>query len=395
MTTTLVTGATGYLGGYGLVEMLGAAPERRFVLLVRAKDEADARRKLWQGLQLHLNEAAFLEALKRIELVPADLTAPRLGLGGQVRERLAGEVTRIVHAAASLNRRSETACLNVNQRGTLQLLDFAQSVAKRQQLERFVYVSTVAVAGQRQDVCIREDEPLDFGRRDYDPYARSKKFGETMVATLLAGESIAVLRPSIVMGDSRFAATTQFDMVQAFVAMAELPLLPLDPSVRLDIVNADYVGRAIAALHGAATLPESTFHASAGAAAPTIGSITAALSRALGKRPPRCVAPLAQPTGRLVDAANALLPRRLSPRILRLLNAFWPYLTNNAVFDNHRLAAHFALRPAPFTDYCGDLYRYARRHHFTYPAKPYPAAANVLSLPNPAAGQAQPIASAR
>ena len=54
-----------------------------------------------------------------------------------------------------------------------------------------------------------------------------------------------IFRPAIVLGDSRRAETTQFDMAQAFDVLARLPVLPLRPDDRIDIVPANYVGAAI------------------------------------------------------------------------------------------------------------------------------------------------------
>ena len=60
---------------------------------------------------------------------------------------------------------------------------------------------------------------------------------------------VTVFRPSIVLGDSRSPETTQFDMVRAFVMLARLPVLPFDPDWKLDIVPADYVGKAVVTIH--------------------------------------------------------------------------------------------------------------------------------------------------
>src|SRR5207248_2290114 len=82
---------------------------------------------------------------------------------------------------------------------------------------RFSLVSTVAVAGKRQDEVVTEDRAIEWDRSDYDPYARTKKFCEHMTRQLLPEVPITIFRPSIVLGDSRYPQTTQFDMVRAFV----------------------------------------------------------------------------------------------------------------------------------------------------------------------------------
>ena len=155
----------------------------------------------------------------------------------------------IIHCAASLNRKSEKSCLNVNLRGTLEVVQLAMRARDSHGLRRFSHVSTVAVAGQRSNEVVTEDKSIEWDRSDYDPYARTKKFCEHMIRKLLPDVPRTIFRPSIVLGDSRRPETNQFDMVRAFVFLAGLPILPFRPGDRIDIVPVDYVAGAVAALH--------------------------------------------------------------------------------------------------------------------------------------------------
>ena len=56
----------------------------------------------------------------------------------------------VIHCAASLNRKSEKSCLNVNLRGTLEVLQLGAACEHYHGLRRFSQVSTVAVAGKRK-----------------------------------------------------------------------------------------------------------------------------------------------------------------------------------------------------------------------------------------------------
>ena len=148
---------------------------------------------------------------------------------------LVGSTDSILHCAASLNRKSEKQCLNVNLRGSLEVVQLALRARNQQGLRRFSHVSTVAVAGKRQNEVVPEDASIDWQRSDYDPYARTKKFSEYMVQQLLPDVPHTIFRPAIVMGDSRRPETTQFEMVQAFDLLVRLPVLPLRPDDRIDI----------------------------------------------------------------------------------------------------------------------------------------------------------------
>src|SRR6202041_1809960 len=155
----------------------------------------------------------------------------------------------IIHCAASLNRKSEKSCLNVNLRGTLEVIQLAMRARDQHGLRRFSHVSTVAVAGHRSNEVVEEDSAIDWNRSDYDPYARTKKFCEHMVRQLLPDVPRTIFRPSIVLGDSRRPETNQFEMVRAFVFLAGLPALPFRSTDKVDIVPVDYVADAISTLH--------------------------------------------------------------------------------------------------------------------------------------------------
>src|SRR5205814_723842 len=189
----------------------------------------------------------------------------------------------LVHCAASLNRKSEKQCLNVNLRGSLEVIQLARRIQDHHGLRRYSHVSTVAVAGQRSNEVVREDEAIDWSRSDYDPYARTKKFCEHMIRELLPNVPRTIFRPSIVLGDSRHAQTTQFDMVRAFVFLAGLPVLPFRPNDRIDIVNVDFVADAIATLHQKENPQYDMYHLSSGTDSQTFRQVTSALAAAQNK----------------------------------------------------------------------------------------------------------------
>ena len=259
-----LTGATGYIGSYlaaGLLEQHGESLN----VLVRAAGPEEAEQRLWQALQLHLDFPTFREHLSaRVRIFLGDLTSPQFGLNQDDYRALAAGTDSVLHCAASLNRKSEKSCLNVNLRGTLEVVQLARRAHAAHGLRRFSQVSTVAVAGQRRNETVLEDRSIDWERRDYDPYARTKKFCEHMVREMLPDVSRLVFRPSIVLGDSRRAETTQFDMVRAFAFLAGLPVLPLRADDRIDIVPVDHVADAIVTLHQKPRPEHEIYHLSSG-----------------------------------------------------------------------------------------------------------------------------------
>ncbi len=371
MKRIFVTGGTGYLGSYVLSE-LAARGDLRLSLLTRARDRADAVQKLWRAMQLHWSADRYAEALSRIEFVSGDLTAPALGIDPRERARLIESADSVLHIAASLNRKSSKACFNANLRGTLSVINLTREIAeKRGSLDRFSFVSTTAVAGARHHEVVTEDASIDWERSDYDPYGRTKKFAEHMVHELLPDVPKTIFRPSTVLGDSRFPETTQFDMVRAYCFFADLPAIPIGADIRQDIVNADFVGHAIATIHVKDNPAYDTYHLSAGTSSKTAREVGEALLTGTGRRPPRFLTPMQGPFASVVDRL-ASGPRGKVSLMASLLKVFLPYVTNDVVFDNRRVIDELGRSPAPFTEYCAELYAWAKSVRFEYPYVPLP-----------------------
>ena len=179
-------------------------------MLVRARDPQEAQLRLWRALQLHLEFSPFYEYLQtKVRIFCGDLTASGFGLNRDEYDRLVHTTDSVIHCAASLNRKSEKSCLNVNLRGTLEVIQLAMRARDEHGLRRFSHVSTVAVAGHRANEMVEEDSAIDWNRSDYDPYARTKKFCEHMVRQLLPDVPRTIFRPSIVLGDSRRPETNR------------------------------------------------------------------------------------------------------------------------------------------------------------------------------------------
>jgi thioester reductase-like protein len=368
-----VTGSTGYIGAHVAANLLrdhGAALN----VLVRARDVSEAENRLWQALQLHLEFPQFYEYLQtRVRVFRGDLTEPGFGLERDEYDRLVHTTDSVIHCAASLNRKSEKSCLNVNLRGTLEVLTLARHAEHYHGVRRFSQVSTVAVAGKRQNEVVSEDRSIDWERSDYDPYARTKKFCEHMMRVLLPETPKTIFRPSIVLGDSRYAETTQFDMVKAFVFLAGIPVLPFRPTDKIDIVNVDFVAEAISTLHQKERPEYDTYHLSSGIGSQTFREITRALAAARNKRAPVFVPVAERP---FAGSVNFLANRGGAVgKGASLMKVFMPYLVWNTVFDNRRVIKELGKKPVPFSEYCYPLLKFSAENDFEYRHLPWPKAA--------------------
>ncbi len=365
-----LTGSTGYIGAHVAANLLdgdGSALN----LLVRAKDPQEAEARLWRGLQLHMNFARFYEHLQtRVRIFRGDITLPFFGLGQDDYDRLIHTSDSVIHCAASLNRKSEKSCLNVNLRGALEVVQLAMRCHHYHGLRRFSQVSTVAVCGKRSNEVVTEDASIDWERSDYDPYARTKKFNEHMIRQLLPEVPLTFFRPSIVLGDSRRPETTQFDMVRSFVFLAGLAALPFRATDKIDIVNVDFVADAIATLHQKPQPLYDTYHLSSGRESQTFKELTIALAAAQNKRGPVFLPMFEKPFSSVV---NTLANRHNKfSHEAALLKVFLPYLTWNTVFDNTRVVTELGRKPARFSQYSYPLLKFSRESEFQYPYQEWP-----------------------
>jgi thioester reductase-like protein len=330
MCAVLLTGATGFVGKEILDRLLHRG--RRVFALVRATDDAAA--------------AGRLERHARLTAVAGDIERPGLGLAEPTTAELAEEVTTVLHCAASVSfDLSLEDSRRVNVEGTRNVLDLARRCRR---LERLSYVSTAYVAGEPRRL-FQEDQ-LDVGQRFRNPYERSKFEAERMVRERGRGLPLQILRPSIVVGDSRTGRTSSFNVLYAPLkafARGAIPAIPARRSSPVDIVPVDYVAdRAVELADGG---PDGTFHLVAGRNATTVGRLLELAAAQLGRKPPAVLPPTAY--RRLL---HPWLRRKHGG--LRRMEVYFPYFAMRVRFDDRRLG------PAPpVEDYFHRLVEFAER----------------------------------
>ena len=229
--TILLTGATGFLGGALLNELL-ARTDARVTCLVRPRGGAARDRLPRHG---------------RVEIIDADLTRPRLGLGDADFLALARDVDAIVHAAATVNWvYSYSALRAANVIGTLELLRLA-SVARR---VPFHFVSSVSVCYAHEGPPAADEafDALPHLERVHLGYAQTKIIAEALVRQAgKRGLPVRIYRPALIAGDSRDGAFNRDDLITTLVrACVEMGTAP-DLDWKLDCVPVDEVARAILA----------------------------------------------------------------------------------------------------------------------------------------------------
>lgn len=232
----LLTGASGFLGRFVLVDLLEHT-DWRVTCLVRAPTAEAARAKLLRSMK---RAGWARETLpERVEAVCGDIEQPCLGLAGRDDERLAAEVDSVVHAAAQVAWSKAYAQLrDTNVFG-------AREVARwcaRRRLKRLVFVSSIAT---RYSPVVEGtiDEGTDMRpvvHRIGLGYGQSKCVAESLVETLHGlGAPVSVIRPSLIGAHRRTGVLNSDDFIaRMFVTIAGERIAPA-MNVHLDAVAVD------------------------------------------------------------------------------------------------------------------------------------------------------------
>jgi nucleoside-diphosphate-sugar epimerase len=291
----LVTGATGFVGGALVLELLRETDVRVVCVTRPHGDPAAAGARLETALASAANAFQVPELLPairaRCRAVPGDVRLPLCG----VDPAAVGPVSEVWHCAASLRfeaaRADEVNEHNVE--GTRRMLALGWELGAR----TFNYMSTAYVAGRRSGRILEvlpEGEPPTSNL-----YEASKVRAEQLVAR--GPLPWRILRPSIVIGHSKTCASSSASGFYGYIrrlvgfrrALAKrgeshvMDALELyaDPGAPLNLIPVDAVA-ANALRIAQSGSRQRVFHLT-NASPPTVGTAAAVIGELLGTRGPR------------------------------------------------------------------------------------------------------------
>ncbi|MBA3639054.1 MAG: thioester reductase domain-containing protein [Acidobacteria bacterium] len=235
----LLTGATGFLGGALLGELLQHTAD--IVCLVRNPGT-------WTGTQRADND--------RVRSITGDLSHPRLGLGEARFQELAQNVDAVVHCGAAVNWVYSYSGLRLaNVIGTLELLH----LACRRGIP-FHFISSLSVCYPADGPATADEsfDALPHLRGVHLGYAQSKVVSEALVKEAGArGLPVRIYRPALISGHSDTGAFNEADLITALVrGCVQMGTAP-DLDWKLDCQPVNIVARSILELSGEAG---PTFH---------------------------------------------------------------------------------------------------------------------------------------
>ena len=240
--SVLLTGATGFLGAFLLRDLLEQT-RVRVHCLVRAANPAAGMGRVAENLrQYGLWREGFAS---RIDVVPGDLSAPRLGLDDATFQRLA-EVDAIYSNGALLSFVGSYGDLRASHvNGTREILRLASSGRAKavHHVSSIVVYDSFAYRGRAIPESTR---PLE-SRGHHLGYAQCKWVSEALIWEAAArGIPVTVHRPGFIAGSGSNGAWNTADLVCRLTkAIIELGCMPDDLAIDIDCSPVDYVSRSI------------------------------------------------------------------------------------------------------------------------------------------------------
>jgi thioester reductase-like protein len=315
---------------------------------VRAKFAEEAKEAL---------DTLPLEQRSRVNLIEGDAAAMDLGLSGAEFKTLAKEVDRIFHwAQVSYLGVDPKTAEQVNVGGAREILELARACSD---LRALVFHSTAQVSGDRTGLVFEEE--LAKGQSFRNVVEETKARAEKLMRTAMPGLPIVVVRPSMVVGDSRTGEVDRFDGVYLLILLIvtsppdfALPL-PGRGDGALNMVPIDYVVRAACALGSDPRAVGRTFHV-VDPAPLTARRVFELVARAGGRRSPRGFIP--------ANLTKALLRTPGIERFAKSPRAFLETLGTPVTYSSanaDELLAGTDIRCPPFESYVEHLVRFVQQ----------------------------------
>ncbi|MFD9738969.1 thioester reductase domain-containing protein [Umezawaea sp. NPDC059074] len=210
----LLTGATGFLGGHLLLDLLRHS-DAHVVCLVRATDDTAAVQRLGDALKgFDLPWSA--EIRRRTTVLAGDLRQPRLGLSAEVWTRLTLDLDSVVSVGAAVDfLRGYPSLRQSNVLGVLTLAELAMTGRSKP----LHHVSSIAVFNEIGIASMGEDDPLANVTRLVAGYDKAKWAGEVLLRRARErGLTATVLRPGGIAGHTKTGAYNAHDLSCGFAS---------------------------------------------------------------------------------------------------------------------------------------------------------------------------------
>lgn len=249
MNNILLTGATGFLGGYLLHDLLEDT-NAKIYCIARGANEEDSRNRILENLEyLFGNEEMERFDCSRIVAIQGDLGKDYFGIDKENYISLCGLIDTVYHSAANVKHYGDhEGLIKANVVATENMLKFVQ----QERIKILNYVSTVGVCGLKAkgpDNIFRETDFYEDAELP-NMYEKTKHLAEkTVRGEMNKGYPIRIFRIGFIMGDSRngkFKKDIAQDAMYRFIkASIQMGVVPYSNSDLIELAPVDYCSRSI------------------------------------------------------------------------------------------------------------------------------------------------------
>lgn len=235
-----ITGVTGLVGGELLIRLAKNDQIDKIFCLVRADNELDAQNRVKDVFLVHND---FFPEQKIIG-IPGDLGDDLLTQSLLADKRLEN-IDFIIHSAAntSFSRFHNEMIEKINIGGLEKIVTWAITLQK---LKTFLYVGTATICGKDKKHChVYENESPNINAHHLVRYTYTKMQGELLLEKSFTQDKLLIVRPSIIMGDSRDVTPRSPVIIWALATFNAMRICAFAAKTKIDIVPVDYVTDAI------------------------------------------------------------------------------------------------------------------------------------------------------
>ncbi|CBA33291.1 hypothetical protein CTU_33390 [Cronobacter turicensis z3032] len=347
MTTLLITGVTGFLGGAVLEKILQRNEKVDLLLLVRAGDsEAGLTRVLSNMRKFNLSEAQ-LSMLNASHILCGDLGEPESFL----HDPRLDSVTHVINCAAVASFGNNPLIWKVNVEGTLA---FARRMADVAGLQRFLHVGTAMSCTPEPHSLVPESAEFRENAEHLVAYTHSKSAIEQLMRQHCPQLPLVIARPSIVVGHTHHGCQPSTSIFWVFSMGLMLQKFMCSLEDRVDVIPVDYCAEALLLLLHKEMARGEVVHISAGEEnSVRFADIDIAMAKAQEK------APIADHYAQVSYETLVKMRRELKDifgpcnerLMLKAMRLYGAFATLNVRFSNDKLLKLGMPKPPRFTDY--------------------------------------------
>ena len=347
----LVTGATGFLGGAIVAELVASTYWPNTRLLVRASDRRQGVERVRGALTRFEVDPALLERVTEEQIILGDFRDVEGLFADPANLAQLRAITHVINGAAIATFSNHPQLWPINVEGTF---NFAKKLSETARLVRFVHIGTAMCVGPDAPVPVPEDYTPPDTIRHLVPYTETKVVIEQRFKRELPDLPLVQARPTIVVGHSKLGTRPSTSIYWVFRTAQLLEKFTCALTDRIDVVPVDWTAQTLIALALKPALKHHFYHLSAG---PQAASTFAELDVAMAKG--RGVAPLGpkyqQVTYEELAAMRGEYQARLgpcNPRIMqRAIKLYGVFAALNITFRNDHLIDEGIPPPPPFAEY--------------------------------------------